>query len=398
MTTRYRTCEHIPHSAYGIRAEAIALAVVMAPDIPSGREGTAGARRGRRYPLRPWRPRPKCGMSWAMIRIALFSGLVAAALAGCGPDRARASPGEVVDRLAGRLREYVYATYDLQIGGDEAARAAALARLKEARVALADGMVRAGLGTPGEKEGLAALVPGLATFFAQRSDLVFAPAREGVMLVRADERREVRDRPLGTRAISYRIVVFREVAIEDLDRYRARGGPPAGSIASVSGTTIFLDAGLARRIAREVVLPWADAPPRPGATLAGVKDFVRFRALEREIAAGEDAVAAALLCEEETRLAALLASSAAAAGPVVPDPEKAAIEREAILAAALAGSPLYQAASAIVAALAGAPGATDALAALAGVPPGGELASALAAASPDAMRMRARAALGPGAR
>jgi hypothetical protein len=337
-------------------------------------------------------------------------GLAAAILllAGCtGEPRPARGADDTAQELAARLRAYVYATYDVQQKPDETT----LESLKRARAGLADEMARAGLGSPDKEQGLAPLVRPLAQYFATHSDLVFLPLppeASGVALVRASERREVVARDIAGRPATYRVVLFDEMPIEDFDRYRAHGGPPRGSVANVSGTTIFLDRGLARRIAREVVLPReADVralAPRAAegkATRAELKDLLRFRALESAIAQGEDALVRAILAEEETRIAALFAVTGALSAEQARDPGlRAHANRDAVLAAAVAGDPRYQLAAAIATTL-GAPdspaavGAEAALQAVAGTADRSRESAALTALGPDELRARAKVALAP---
>lgn len=323
-------------------------------------------------------------------------------VAGCPEPSTHARPAdETAAELAARLRAYVYATYEVQAKPEESS----LEALKKARAGLADEMVRAGLGTPDKEQGLAPLVRPLAQYFATHSDLVFLPLppdASGVALVRAAERREVRSRDVAGRAATYRVVVFDEMPIEDLDRYRARGGAPHGSVANVSGATIFLDRGLARRIAREVVLPRADAVlAKEPSSRAELKDLLRFRALEKAMrSGGEAAIAGAILEQEELRIAALFAVTGAMSAEQAKDPGvRAHANRDAVLAAAVAGDPRYQLASAIATTL-GAPdapaavGADAALQAVAGTTDAAKTTAALASLGPEELRARAKAALG----
>jgi hypothetical protein len=344
-------------------------------------------------------------MNPRMLAAALL--LLAGCATGPAPTRAAGDGEETAAMLAARLRDYVYATYHVQAKEDEAA----LAKLRDARVALADAMVRAGLGTPDREQGLAPLVRPLAAYFASHSDLVFLPLppeASGVALVRVAERREVMAREVGGRRVSYRVVIFDEMPIEDLERRTAagKGGPPHGSVASASGSTIFLDRGLARRIAREVVIPRAAAVreqaarARAGeATPAELKDVLRFRALEPAIAEGEAAVARAIVDAEELRIAALLAVTADLTPEQAGDAAvRARANRDAILSAAVEGDPRYQLASAIATALAApgtpaAAGAEAALEAVSGERDPRKTTIALATLGREAMRERARAAL-----
>jgi hypothetical protein len=359
------------------------------------------------------RPRPETASGRARAAsLCLAAALLLLGPAGCAADEprgggarggvgggtaARADPD--VERLLSRLRDYVYATYEVDLRRDEPA----LDRLRRAREALSAAMTDAGLAT--REQGLAGVVGALRDLFLARSDLVFVPLdaeAAGIQLVRVEERRAVAERDLAGRRIGYKLVAFEEVAIEDVAGWRARVEPSGGPLRPVvraSGRTLFVDRRAALRLARDVVLPRAaaaralEARSAAGEALsaAETKDLLRHRALATSVAQGEASVARAIEAEEELRTAAWL--SQAPPAPAALDDEGVAVEteRRAILAAAVAGEPRYHLASALSATIAapGSPPARGAEAALASF-----AARPLHAWTPEELRAAARRALG----
>jgi hypothetical protein len=287
----------------------------------------------------------------AILWLLFFGAALGCSATGPGP----AEPG--AERLAERLRDYVYATYEVEDKADDAA----IERLRKARAGLADEMEKAGLGVPDKERGLAPLAGRLAKWLAARSDLVFLPLLPdagGIALVRVGERREEKN---------YRVLIFDEIVI--------RPRSPLPGVATVSGKTIYLDRSAARKLAREAVIPKAavlEGPlPRTG---EAQKDWLRLKALAPEIPLGEEALAAAILREEEVRIACLLEAVAAAA----PGAEAQEVHRRAVLAAIARGRPRYQIAAAIATILAaqGSPAAEGAKRAIAQLTTQLDLASA----------------------
>jgi hypothetical protein len=246
-------------------------------------------------------------------------------------------------------------------------------------------MASAGVEVP---EGpLAGVVGPLKDYFLRNGDLVFVPLgpeSSGILLAHVAARREVNGRDVGGRSVTYRVVETDEAPIEDLESYRRKlgGAPPARPVARAAGRAVYIDRGVARRIARDVVIPRAshaadlEARVAKGEKLsqAEEKDLLRHRSLEAAIREGPEAIARRIEAEEELRLAAILAVSPEA--KELEDPAVATrVEREATLLALAAkdGDPRYHLASSLAAIIAvpGAPpaeGAKAALAAFAGKP------------------------------
>ncbi|HVY60371.1 MAG TPA: hypothetical protein VHF22_01905, partial [Planctomycetota bacterium] len=268
-----------------------------------------------------------------------------------------------------------YATYDVDMNRNQAT----LERLKACREAFAEAMRQAGLVVPDGP--LAGVVGTLKDYFLHHGDLVFVPLgadSSGILLAHVAARREVNGRDVGGRPVTYRVVETDEAPIEDLESYRRKlgGAPPARPVARAVGRAVYIDRGVARRIARDVVLPRAahaadlEARVARGEKLSAAdeKDLLRMRSLAEAIQAGPEAVARRIEAEEELRLAALLAVSPE--GQSLEDPALAArVERDATLAALAAkdGDPRYHLASSLAAIIAvpGTPPAEGARAALA---------------------------------
>jgi hypothetical protein len=292
------------------------------------------------------------------------------------PPPAQQAPSPESLQLVARLRDYVYATYDVDLNRTQAT----IDRLKACRDQFADAMKSAGLAVP---EGpLAGVVGTLKDYFLRNGDLIFVPLgpdTSGILLAHVAARREVNGRDIAGRSVTYRAIEYDEAPIEDLESYRRKlgGGPPARPVARAVGRAVYIDRGVARRIARDAVLPRVaqaatlEARAAKGEALspADEKDLLRHRSLDAAIRAGPEAIARRIEAEEELRLAALLAISPEG-GKELEDPTTAArIERDASLAAmaTASGDARYHLASAIAATIAvpGTPPAQGAAAALA---------------------------------
>jgi hypothetical protein len=335
--------------------------------------------------------------------ISLLLGCVAARPGEPPSADAGGSAKESAERLALVFRDYVYASYEISLhrldGGESQDAAqrprggargpdsgsdsgsaldpgsestpgvardpAHVERLRRARALLVEALTAAGLDDVAEGGGLLTLARRLTAYFTVTSHLRFLPSGagdgHGVALVRVADQREVPGRDLAGRQVAYRVVVFSEFVIEDLDRYRMRldGEISLQPVAHSNGRTIYLDRHMARRMAQErVISEFARVAALAGRASAGggealsaaeVKDVLRQRSLAEAVAAG-GAVAAgeAILKAEELRLAALLAAAGSQALFELRDPEELArVVEEAVLRAAVVGDPRYQLASAI---------------------------------------------------